>query len=182
MMKEWRFVGFDDSFKGDRCYMVGCITASTYVEGFMVDSIEVDGMDATHKIVSMVRRSKFREQLKCIFLSGLTFGGFNIADINEINRRTGIPVVVVMRKMPNFQDIERALMNVENYEERIRTIQKAGEIHSLNELFVQLAGCNEDEARLFLKASTLKGKMPEPLRIAHMVASAIVHGESRGRA
>jgi hypothetical protein len=181
-MKEWRFVGFDDSFKDNRCYIVGCITASTYIEGFMVDSIEVDGMDVTHKIISMVRRSKFREQLKCIFLSGVTFGGFNIADISEINRRTGIPVVVVMRKMPNFEDIERALMNVGEYEERIQTMKKAGEIYSLNEVYVQLAGCSLDEARVFLKGSTLKGKLPEPLRIAHMVASAIVHGESRGRA
>ena len=181
-MKEWRFVGFDDSFKDERCYIVGCITASTYIEGFMVDSIEVDGMDVTSRIISMVRRSKFREQLRCIFLSGVTFGGFNIADIREINRRTGIPVVVVMRKMPSFQDIERALMNVGEYERRIQTLRKAGEIHHLNGLYVQLAGCSADEARAFLKGSTLKGKMPEPLRIAHMVASAIVHGESRGRA
>ncbi len=181
-MKEWRFVGFDDSFKGDRCYIVGCITASTYIEGFMVDSIEVDGMDATRKIISMVERSKFREQLKCIFLSGVTFGGFNIADISEINRRTGIPVVVVMRKMPNFKDIERALMNVGEYEERIRRMRRAGKVYSLNEVYVQLAGCSVDEARVFLRGSTLKGKLPEPLRISHMVASAIVHGESKGRA
>lgn len=181
-MKEWRFVGFDDSFKNDVCYIVGCITASTYIEGFMVDSIQVDGMDVTPKIISMVKRSKFREQLKCIFLSGVTFGGFNIADISEINRRTGIPVVVVMRKMPSFQDIERALLNVGEYERRIQTLKRAGEVHHLNELYVQLAGCGVDEARVFLRNCTLKGKMPEPLRIAHMVASALIHGESRGRA
>ena len=39
-MKVWRFIGFDDSFRKGIAYIVGCITAGTYVEGFLIDKIE----------------------------------------------------------------------------------------------------------------------------------------------
>ncbi len=107
-MKQWRFVAFDDGFVGfnsKKACIVGCITAGTYVESFLFDTIEVDGLDVTKKIISLVSKSKFRNQLKCIFLSGVTFAGFNIADIHEIHEETEIPVVVVMRKIPNLNRV-----------------------------------------------------------------------------
>lgn len=180
-MKVWRFVGFDDSFRCSKAYIVGCITAGSYVEGFLIDEIEVDGLDVTEKIVELVNSSKFKIQLKCIFLDGITFAGFNIADIEEIYSRTGIPVVVVMRKIPNFEDIYRALKNLDSFEERLKLIEKAGEIYKIEGLFVQLVGCSLDEARMFIRASRLKGKIPESLRIAHLVASALIHRESKRR-
>jgi endonuclease V-like protein UPF0215 family len=33
-----------------------------------------------------------------------------------------------------------------------------------------------------LEVTTLHGKLPEPLRIAHLIAGGIVTGKSRGRA
>ncbi len=180
-MKRVRCVGFDDSFRGDDCYIVGCVTELHYVEGFMMEKISVDGFDSTEKIVKMISRSKFREQLKCIFLSGITFGGFNLADISEIYEKTNVPVVVVMRKIPNFEKIKEALEKVGDFEKRWKIVERAGEVRKLGNVYVQLAGCELSDAEKFLKATTLKGNIPEPLRIAHLVASAIVHGESRGK-
>ncbi len=180
-MKVWRFAGFDDGFGRGVAYIVGCVTAGTYVEGFMVGRIEVDGFDVTDRIVELVNSSKFRVQLKCIFLDGITFAGFNVADIWRIYEETGIPVVVVTRKRPNLGDIRRALENVEKSDERFKLIEKAGEIRRVGGLFVQLAGCDERDVETFLSVSRLKGKLPEALRIAHLVASALVHGESRRR-
>jgi len=178
-MKVWRFVGFDDGFGRGEAYIVGCVTAGSYVEGFMVDRIEVDGMDVTEKIVGLVSNSKFRVQLKCIFLYGITFAGFNVADIEAIHRETGIPVVVVMRRKPRFGDIERAVRNLENWRERLDAIRRAGDVCRVEGLYVQFKGCSEGDVRDFLRASRLKGKVPEALRIAHLVASAIVYGESK---
>ncbi len=181
MKKKVRVVGFDDSFKGDVCYLVGCVTESSYVEGFMVERISVDGMDATEKILKMLSKSKFREQIKCVFLSGITFGGFNVVDIEEIHRRTNVPVIVVMRKMPDMVKIERALKNVSMPERRLEIFRKAGEVKKVGSLFVQLKGCDVEFAESVIKATTTKGNVPEALRIAHLVASAIIHGESRGK-
>ncbi len=180
-MKVWRFVGFDDCFDQRKAYIVGCVTAGTYVEGFLIDEIAVDGLDVTEKIINAIRRSRFGIQLRCIFLDGITFAGFNVVDVDELYDTTGIPVIVLVRKYPNFEDIERALRNLSDYERRWELIKRAGKIYEVEGSLVQLRGCNIDTAKLYLRASRLKGKVPEPLRIAHLVASALIHGESRKR-
>ncbi len=181
-MKSWRFAGIDDSFREDKCCLVGCVTCGGYVEGFMYEEISVDGLDSTDKIVRMLNRSKFKIQLKCVFLGGITFGGFNVADIKEIYEKTGIPVIVVMRKMPNLEEFFSAMENLKDSEKRKEFAKRAGRIFKLDQVYVQLAGINIDEARRFLEVATIKGNIPEPLRIAHLAASAIIHGESRGKA
>ncbi len=181
-MKNWRFAGIDDSFDATKCCLFGCVTCGGYVEGFMYEEITVDGLDATEKIVRMIARSKFKNQLRCIFLSGITFGGFNVADIEEINERTGIPVVVVMRKMPDMAEFYAAMRNVSEYERRREIAMRAGEVFEVGNVYIQIAGVELDEARNLLKAATIKGNIPEALRIAHLAASAVIHGESRGKA
>ena len=39
-----------------------------------------------------------------------------------------------------------------------------------------------EEARQIIKIAATRGLMPEPIRLAHLIASGIVEGESRGRA
>ncbi len=181
-MKSWRFVGFDDSFKGEECFIVGAVVeGKNYLEGVITGRIKVDGLDSTSKIISMLKRSKFRNQIKAIFLDGITFGGFNMADISEISESLSIPVIVVMRKKPDFESIYRALENLPDFEIRKEIVQSAGEVHSYGDIFFQFTGCEMDEAVEMIEASILKGKIPECLRMAHLIATGIVHGESRGK-
>ncbi|AKG91763.1 hypothetical protein GAH_00909 [Geoglobus ahangari] len=181
-MKQLRFLGIDDSFSGERAIVAGVVTeGNCYVEGVMVEEITVDGLDVTEKIVGMVRRSKFREQVRCIFLNGVTFGGFNVADIEVISSSLSVPVIAVMRKRPDFLAIQDALKNVGDAERRMEVIRKAGEVHEVDGVFIQFKGCGYEEAASLLKSATLKGNVPECLRLAHLVASAVIHGESRGR-
>jgi len=49
-------------------------------------------------------------------------------------------------------------------------------------LHVTAAGMDEDEVREVLEKVTVRGALPEPLRIAHIFATALKKGESRGRA
>jgi len=181
-MKEWRFIGFDDGFKDFKdleAVLIGCVTAGTRVEGFLFSKITVDGTDVTSKICSMVLNSKFKEQLKCIFLSGITFAGFNTADIIKIFDETSIPAVVVMKKSPDIESIQNALKKLDNGERKIEVIRKAGPIYKILNFNVQIAGCSISNVETFIKSSTLRGPLPEPLRVAHLVASSLVYGESK---
>ena len=180
-MKLWRVVGFDDSFKDDLAYIVGCVTCKDYVEGFLIDRIEVDGWDVSEKITDLVSNSKFYKQIKCVLLSGITFAGFNVADLEFIHESLGIPVVVVLERYPDFEKIEKALRNLEGFERRMELVRKAGEVKKVGKVLVQLKGCDLDFAERILKLTIRKGKTPEPLRIAHLVASALIHRESRRR-
>jgi uncharacterized protein len=49
-------------------------------------------------------------------------------------------------------------------------------------LWVQRVGLSLDEARKLVADTTLHGNIPEPLRLAHLIAGGITTGTSRGRA
>jgi len=56
------------------------------------------------------------------------------------------------------------------------------ELDVLDGSVLGLVGLALDEARYLLKATTLHGNLPEPLRLAHLIAGGVVTGKSRGRA
>ncbi|HEY5539301.1 MAG TPA: DUF99 family protein, partial [Thermoplasmata archaeon] len=43
-------------------------------------------------------------------------------------------------------------------------------------------GMTPDELRSAIRRCTVRGALPEPLRIAHLIATALVRGESKGKA
>jgi endonuclease V-like protein UPF0215 family len=49
-------------------------------------------------------------------------------------------------------------------------------------LWIQRAGLSLDQARKLVADTTLHGNIPEPLRVAHLIAGGITTGKSRGRA
>ncbi len=49
-------------------------------------------------------------------------------------------------------------------------------------LWIQRVGLSLDQARKLVADTTLHGNIPEPLRVAHLIAGGITTGKSRGRA
>ena len=105
---EIRILGIDDSpfsFRDDSVLLVGCIfRGGKWLDGVLSTRVEVDGLDATEKIIDMVKNCKFKD-LRVIMLDGLGFGGFNLVDIKKIFRETKLPVIVIIRQMPDFREI-----------------------------------------------------------------------------
>src|SRR3989344_8466999 len=153
--RELRMLGIDDGpFKrGDRnTILVGTVFRSGYwLDGLLTTRVKVDGLDSTKKIIEMVNRSRHKAQLRVIMLDGLTFGGMNFADIQKINEKTGLPVIVVNRKKPRFEMIKNALKHFKDSEKRWKLVEKAGERRQINvgshNLFVQTAGIELSDAQ-----------------------------------
>src|SRR3989338_4510330 len=99
----------------------------------------------------MVNKRRHKAQLRVIMLDGLTFGGMNFADIQKINEKTGLPVIVVNRKWPRFEMIKNALKHFKDKEKRWKLIEKAGKVHQINvgnhNLFIQTAGIGLADAQ-----------------------------------
>lgn len=49
-------------------------------------------------------------------------------------------------------------------------------------VYVQRWNVSPEEARLLLERTAIWGRLPEPLRVAHLVAGALARGASRGGA
>ncbi|WP_457742781.1 endonuclease dU [Thermococcus sp.] len=186
---EIRVVGFDDgtfsfSFKVHRrrTVLIGVVMkGSKDVVGVLCRWITVDGTDATEEIIDAVKNSRFKD-LRVILLKGITYGGFNVVDLERIYLKTGLPVIVVVRKRPNVRAMELALKkHFQDWRERFELIKRAPPIFEVvpGKLYIQAMGVSVETAVEILKTTTRSGLVPEPLRLAHMIASAVMTGESK---
>ncbi|MDD1779461.1 MAG: DUF99 family protein [Candidatus Helarchaeota archaeon] len=147
-----------------------------WMEGVLQKSIALDGFDATQKIIEMVMDSPHYGQLRVIMLAGITFGGFNVVDVNKIFETTQLPIIVVCEKEPDLPSIKLALQNLKNWEERWRLIEATGQFYEYrpkpnvkNPIYFQITGLDIKDAKQILKTSIGVSTLPEPLRVAHMI-------------
>lgn len=185
---EIRILGVDDGKFVPRSKsqvpVVGVVFRGGYwLEGVMSTTVTVDGFDATTKISRMVAYSPHYKQLRVIMLHGVTFGGFNVVDIKELNAETGLPVVVITQKQPCLSKVRVALENLPCSGERWQAILNAGEIVAMKakrgkqQVYVEVAGVTKETAQEVITLTSTRGNMPEALRVAHLVASGITHLE-----
>ncbi|MCL6500910.1 MAG: DUF99 family protein [Candidatus Pacearchaeota archaeon] len=191
--KELRILGIDDGpfdkFRDKRCLVVATVfRGGSYMDGLLSTHAKVDGNDATEKLIDLIRRTRHLGQLQCIMTDGVALAGFNVIDIQKLNKRTKLPVIVIIKKMPNFKKIGSALKRAskKTWEKKLMLMKKAGKIYETivnnKPLYFQVAGMEEKKAKEIIKISSTHATIPEPLRIAHLIASGIVLGESHGRA
>ena len=186
MKKEIRVIGIDDSpfnkFKDKQCFVVGIFyRGGNYMDGVVSTKVKVDGKDSTIKIVEMVNKCKFKPQLQCILLDGIAVAGFNVIDIQRLSKRTKLPVIVIMRDYPDLKKIKSALVKL-NMKDKIKLLKKAGKVHKIGKIHVQFYGLELSDVKKILKITCTHSFIPEPIRVAHLIAAGVVTGESKGRA
>ena len=160
--------------------VVGVVFRGGYwLDGVMRTEVEVDGLDGTEKIASMIIESPHYKQLRIIMLSGITLAGFNVVDIKELYNKTGLPVIAITRDMPNMKEIEQAIERLPEKEKRWRAIQNAGEMIKVRTreeeepIYMQIAGIKREDAEKIVKITSTRSNIPEPLRVAHIIASGL---------
>ncbi len=206
-------IGFDDGpfpreHRGD-VLLVGTVCSGTRLDGVLSGTIRRDGANATRNMVNMVRSSQFGEHVQAIMLQGIAVGGFNVVDVHALSKALRVPVLVVVRKLPDMNAVRRALFadaphsrpRVAGATRKWKLIEAAGALEALGpsrrsqkkqrvsgiatsvpKVWVQRVGLSMEQARKLIAATTLHGNIPEPLRLAHLIAGGIVTGKSRGRA
>ena len=190
MKRQIRLIGIDDStftFTDKYGMVIGVIMrGGEYLESVLRRHIIIDGNDATFVCKDMIKKTRHRKQLKAMLLDGIALGGFNVVDINDVFKSTSLPVITITRDKPDFEKIKIALKkNFEDWEHRLN-LMKNGKIYKVetkhNPIYVKCAGIDIGEAKEIIKISTIRGVVPEPIRVAHLIASGITRGESYGKA
>jgi len=187
---EIRILGIDDSsLHSEPVMIVGAMfRGGDWLDGVLRTNITKDGTDATEVIIRMVTGSKHFGQVRVLIFDGVTYAGFNVVDIEAVYEETGIGCIVVMRDCPDFDRIRAALKHLPDPDIRWEMIKRAGEIHKVisregeNPIFIQHCGIDLEEARDIVQLSSTHSNVPEPLRVAHLIATGIVCGESTGKA
>ncbi|MCL4430165.1 MAG: DUF99 family protein [Candidatus Bathyarchaeota archaeon] len=179
---EIRVLGIDDGkftphTQGDSLIVGVVFRGGSSIDGVMHTKIGIDALDATDKITTMINESPHCRQLRLVMLYGITFAGFNLVDIQKLHHDTDLPVIALTHDKPDLDAIHEALKHLPNMEERWRIVQNAGEIHSIKNkgatLYMGLAGITLSDALKIVDLTSTRGSFPEPLRVAHLIASGI---------
>lgn len=207
MKPQLRVLGLDDApFNLDDKEVMVVATfyrGGAWMDGVLSTKVEVDGEDATIKLIEMINKSKFKPQLQALLLDGIAVGGFNVINIHSLNKHTGIPVIVVVRKRPDFEKLEKTLQKL-GMEKKYALMERAGKPEEVKiqdkvrkekgrprensnqrekgSIFIQTAGISIENAKKLLKICCTRSYIPEPIRAAHLIGAGIVKGESKGRA
>jgi endonuclease V-like protein UPF0215 family len=160
--------------------LCGVLTHGFKVEDVFLRLIEVDGLDATEKLLDMTGKIG---PLDVVLLGGVTFGGFNIIDPVAVNESLGVPVVVVTTERPDNEAVLSALKkHFEDWRLRYGVFERLASVSPIyeaklnpreNPVFLEVVGMEFERALEILRRVTVRGRVPEPLRIANRVAKAV---------
>lgn len=184
--RQLRVIGFDDApfphRTGVAVQLAGVVCCGTRFEGLVWGRVRRDGWNATAELVRLLEGGKFLPQVHLVLLDGVAFGGLNLIDLPALAERLGKPVVAVMRKLPDLEAMKAAVRKLPSAERRLEILRRAGPIHQRPPFVFQAHGLSPAEARDALERVTDTGHVPEALRLAHLIGSAVVTGASGRRA
>lgn len=160
------------------------------IESIALGEFPVDGDGATDYLASWIAGLRTRPMLRAVILGGITIAGLGIVDVTTLAERLGLAVLVVTRHNPARSELADAL-NAARLSDRLPLLERIPRAYGIGEepapshrargLYLAHAGVPRVEAERLLMATLGKAKLPEPLRVAHLIGQAIVLRESRGR-
>jgi hypothetical protein len=171
-----RVLGVAESFVKEREHSIlaGIVMrGDLQIDGIGIARIKVGGMDATDGVFSILS-SLQRKDINVIFFGGCIISWFNIIDISRIHQDTGLPSICI-----TYQESEGLEKYFSEYfpgdEERKNLYKKLGPREKIklgtgHEIFARWIGMKKMEAKLLLNRFTLHGKIPEPVRVARLLA------------
>ena len=173
-------VGVEDgSFqKGltEKTFLVAVLLKETFIEDIKIAKITIDGLDATEIFSEFLKSWKF----EAVMLAGISFAGFNIINPFIIQEKYAKPVIVVTRTKPDNKAVKRALQrHFEDWKLRWNVFKKIANFNRVfvltNErpLYFNVVGADAEWASNIIQALSIRGRVPEPLRVARLIARGI---------
>ncbi|MFN3621970.1 MAG: DUF99 family protein [Nitrososphaerales archaeon] len=173
-----RALGIAESFRVGllkRSCLAGVVMrADLVVDGFVFGSATIGGDDATDAVIGMFYRLE-RNDINVIILRGVIISFFNIIDLEKVYFDTNVPVIGLTFEESEGLDEHIKHHFPQNWQHKIQQYHKVGERKKLklktgSTLFIRAVGLDEKQATQILNRFTLQGAIPEPVRVAHLLA------------
>jgi endonuclease V-like protein UPF0215 family len=180
--KGLRALGIAESYSGrDHSSLAGVVMRKDLrIDGFCSGMVSVGGTDATGTILEMIRTLDHRD-INVVLLSGCVIAWFNVIDPGQIFKESKIPVICV-----TYEESDGLLGDLRHHfpedEDRIQAYQRLGErvpvdLGGNRTIYLRAAGIGYPDAARFCRDFTLEGKIPEPLRVARLLARQVFSGQ-----
>lgn len=174
--KAIRALGIAESFRpaAKKSTLAGVVMRTDLVvDGFVFGAATVGGEDATRAVLAMHRRLR-RRDVNLMLLAGCIISRYNIIDVDEVAKKSGLPVVCLT--YDDSEGIEDSIRrHFDHPEERLLGYRRLGSrvpvlLRTGWKVYVRNAGISHSDSKSVLDAFTLQGGVPEPVRVAKLLA------------
>jgi len=180
-----RALGVSESFRkgfNERSVLAGVVMrADMIIDGFAVTSVTVGGMDATDRVIELYKSLR-RSDINLILLNGCVISWYNVIDLNKVYEETGTPLICVTYE--ESEGLEKYFMELfpDDWRLRISIYHKNGgrtllKLKTGHEVYARFLGIEERDAKLILDKFTREGAIPEPLRVARLLARTLMRSQ-----
>lgn len=176
-----RVLGIAESFrKGmDRSILAGVVMRKDLVvDGIAFSRPKLEGNDATERVLELYKRLE-RKDVNVIMVSGAIISLYNIIDLERVYENLKVPLISLSYKESKglVGAIKKHFSN--SWMEKVEMYRKLGKRESVylktgKKIFIRRFGLEKDEAKEIIDAFLLQGRYPEPVRVAGLLARAVL--------
>jgi len=154
-----------------------------FIDGVVIGKATVGGLDSTDIIVDMYKKLS-REDIGLILLNGCIISWFNIIELDRLHDTIKRPIVCITYE--DSPGISKYLQEYfpEDFKEREAIYARNGErkkfmLKTGFEIFYQSRGISDKKLKYLLNKITVNGAIPEPLRVAKLIANAFLKTQNK---
>lgn len=147
------------------------------IDGFVIGKTTLSGDDATDEILRMHEKLN-RSDVSYILISGVIISLYNIIDIQKLYNKLQIPIIAITYNDSSgiedalkyhFNDAQSKIDEYNKLEERTRI-----KLNTNFDAYIRNEGCSLSEVQKLLNELTIQGSIPEPIRVAQLLARTIL--------
>lgn len=158
------------------------MTADMGIEDLIVAKVRVGGMDATEKIIRMYHELN-RDDISLLMLNGCVISWYNVIDLHQVAEETAQPLICVTYEAS--EGLEKYFLELfpEDGETRVKVYHKNQSripitLNTGYTIYLRFIDMTFEQAKGILNKYTWHGSIPEPLRVARIIARSLVKAES----
>ncbi len=164
---------------GKKALLVCVVGTLNGVEGVLSTRVTIDGSDATRKVIAMMRKSRFGDQVRVLAFNGIALAGLNIVDIRGLDKELSAKGMVVTRHRPRPTLLMKALQALRrdtkaDISDRSGLLKSQKKSMRMDGFYIQ-SYADVSEMKRVLKTAV------DLLRLSHLISSGVSRGESKGR-
>lgn len=178
----FRTLGIAESFvKGvsEKSILAGVVMkADMGIEDLVVGKVTVGGMDATEKIIMMYNELD-RDDINLLMLNGCIISWYNVIDLHQVAEETSLPLICVTYNASEGLEKYFTELFPEDWEFRVEIYHKNKsripiKLDTGYTVYIRVIGMNLKKAKAIINKYTWHGSIPEPLRVARLIARALI--------